>query len=99
MGLHAPAASNAPVPLRRARPGDAAPWHADPALSSRAELGEFLDWFERTEPGDDPYRFVGSVPLSRVYEMADEARRRAAFWAELGKTFEERARGSAYLQA
>jgi hypothetical protein len=87
------------APPRRARPADPPTWRADPALTSRADLGELLEWFERTEPGDDPYRYVTSVPLSRVYEMADEARRRATFWNELARAFEARARGTACLRA
>ncbi len=40
----------------------------------------------------DRWKHVGVVPLSRVYEVADEARRRAAFWLGFAETLEGRVR-------
>jgi hypothetical protein len=35
---------------------------------------------------------VGAVPLSRVYEIADEARRRAGFWSRFAEALEGQVR-------
>jgi hypothetical protein len=69
-----------------------ASWRADLALTSGTELGDLVEWLERTDPGDNPYHYVGGVPLSRVYELGDEARRRAAFWTDMARSLEARAR-------
>jgi len=74
-------------------------WRVDLALTSRADLGELVEWLERTDPGDDPYHYVAGVPLSRVYELGDEARRRAAFWTEVARSLETRARRSSRRRA
>ncbi len=36
--------------------------------------------------------YAASVPLSRVYEVSDEARRRALFWAQFAERVESRAK-------
>ena len=82
--------------LPRIPPGPAADWRDDPAMSSCSEMSALLEWLERTEPGDDLVAHVGAAPLSRVYELADEARRRAAFWTAFATALEARARGQAY---
>ena len=82
--------------LPRIPPGPAADWREDPAMSSCPELSALVEWLERTEPGDDLAGRVGAAPLSRVYELADEARRRAAFWTAFATALESRARGRAY---
>ena len=51
----------------------------EPCVDRDAERAAFL---ERTDVGDaDPHLHAESIPLSRAYEIADEARRRASFWA------------------
>ncbi|MBW3668469.1 MAG: ParB/RepB/Spo0J family partition protein [Actinobacteria bacterium] len=77
----------AETPLTVVRPSD------DAALVAVEGGAEFSAWLERTAVAPDDWRTnVESVPLSRVYEIADEARRRAACWLELAEALENRAR-------
>lgn len=82
--------------LPRAPSGPAGDWREDPAMASSPELSDLVEWLERTEPGTELASYAGAVPLSRVYELADEGRRRAAFWTAFATALESRARGRAY---
>jgi ParB-like chromosome segregation protein Spo0J len=70
-------------------------WGRDKALSSGPTCVAFLKWFEATEVADEWSRHVPAVPLSRVYEVADEARRRARLWQEFAEAVEGRVRRGA----
>jgi ParB-like chromosome segregation protein Spo0J len=78
--------------LERKAPGSS-PVRGDPAFTDRDGGQQFVGWFDTTcvEPGD-LYQYVESVPLSRVYEIADEARRRAEFWTRFAVALEGRVR-------
>jgi hypothetical protein len=52
----------------------------------------FARWFERTSMAGEWADFVSGIPISRVYEVADEARRRAAEWLEFASAVETRVR-------
>ncbi len=65
----------------RCREADVEPPSADPAFTSTDEGRDFVAWFEHTAIDDGWIEHVRSVPLSRVYLIADEARRRAAAWS------------------
>lgn len=67
-------------------------WVADAALLSAEEGETFVGWFERTTIKEEWRSFLAGIPLSRVYEVADEARRRAAAWTEFASRIEERVR-------
>jgi ParB-like chromosome segregation protein Spo0J len=69
------------------------PWRGDRAFTDRDDGRQFVDWFDGTsvEQGD-LWRYVDGVPLSRVYEIADEARRRAEFWTRFAVAVEGRVR-------
>ncbi len=41
---------------------------------------------------DDLRTHLGTVPLSRVYQVVDECRRRASTWAQMADALEARAR-------
>jgi ParB-like chromosome segregation protein Spo0J len=57
-------------------------WSSDSACASTPPGRLFASWFDRHAIEDaDPATFVDSVPLSRVYEVIDECRRRSQFWA------------------
>jgi ParB-like chromosome segregation protein Spo0J len=71
----------------------ARPWQDDRALADRDGGAQFVQWFDATAvESADGWEHVGVVPLSRVYEVADEARRRAAFWLGFAETLEGQVR-------
>jgi hypothetical protein len=74
--------------LSRKRRG-AALLGGDRAFTDRDEGRRFVDWFDATCVDDaDLWQHAGAVPRSRVYEIADEARRRAAVWARFAEQLE-----------
>ena len=77
-----------PLPVPASPPPEAS-WKADRALGA-CQDGEFLSWFDRTAIENDQWRWVDTVPLSRVYEVAAEARRRGEAWTCFAKALEAR---------
>ena len=72
-------------------------WQADSAFRSRDDAAEVAEFFERTDTSTvDPEEHSRAVPLSRIYEVADEARRRAAFWLRFADSVENRSRRACY---
>jgi ParB-like chromosome segregation protein Spo0J len=68
-------------------------WSRDSACASTPEGSRFAAWFDRHVVNDeDLWRFPGAVPVSRSYEVIDEAHRRARFWAAFGARLEQRVR-------
>jgi ParB-like chromosome segregation protein Spo0J len=65
-------------------------WVADSALSSMVDGKDFAHWLEQTTIRAEWEGFVDGVPLSRVYEVADEARRRGRAWVEFAERLEAR---------
>lgn len=73
----------------------AAPWKGDAAILSNDDGEDFVAWFDRTAVADDDaWRRLDAVPLSRVYEIADEARRRSTVWMQFARTLEARTSAS-----
>jgi hypothetical protein len=68
-------------------------WEHDSACASSDRPRRFAVWFDRTrlEP-EDLYQQAQNVPLSRIYEVADEARRRSKLWSEFASAVEDRGR-------
>jgi ParB-like chromosome segregation protein Spo0J len=64
----------------------------DPALASTSDGHRFASWFKRTSAVAHWTRYVEAMPLSRIYEVADEARRRADAWSQFAEAVETRAR-------
>jgi ParB-like chromosome segregation protein Spo0J len=65
----------------------------DFAFTSREDGVRFAAWFDRSSvPHGDLWEQVDAVPLSRVYLVADEARRRAKFWEDFAEAVEARTR-------
>ena len=69
-------------------------WLNDSALLATGEGTQFASWFDATKVDGDYLKYVPEVPLSRVYEIADEAHRRSAAWTEIAKALEARTRAS-----
>jgi hypothetical protein len=61
----------------------------DAAFTSTDEGASFAMWFDRTFNGEWS-AYIQSVPLSRVYEIEDEARRRANAWSEFAAALNAR---------
>jgi ParB-like chromosome segregation protein Spo0J len=66
-------------------------WTADPAVLSTQAGAVFARWLARTRL-TDWRKHVAAVPLSRVYEVADEARQRAEHWQQFALALEDRAK-------
>jgi hypothetical protein len=62
----------------------------DDAFVSTDDGRSFVGWFERNTIDDDWRHHVGAVPLSRIYEIADESRRRAAAWNDFANALTTR---------
>lgn len=67
-------------------------WVPDAAVLSTDEGSAFAEWFSRTAVGDDWWQHLATVPLSRVYDVADEARRRAQHWSDFARALEAKSR-------
>ena len=66
-------------------------WYRDRALVSCDGGEDFVEWFERTTVAEPDCRtHVDKVPLSRVYDVADEARRRSDLWMRFARSLEAR---------
>lgn len=74
-----------------ARASGGALWCSDNAFESTPDGLSFVAWFESTAVSTDRPP-VDDVPLSRVYVVADEARRRARFWSDFADSLEQRTR-------
>jgi hypothetical protein len=77
----------APVGVRQ---GVAGVWASDAALRATPSAAAFSAWFSGADVGDEWSKHVAVVPLSRVYEIADEARRRAKCWTRFAEALELR---------
>jgi ParB-like chromosome segregation protein Spo0J len=72
---------------RKRHPGTAL--DRDRAFTDRDDGRQFVDWFEATCIDDaDLWQHGSAIPRSRVYEIADEARRRAAVWTRFAEQLE-----------
>jgi hypothetical protein len=61
----------------------------DRAFAAREGGCEFIQWFDATAvESADVWARIGTVPRSRIYEVADEARRRAHFWSHFADSLE-----------
>jgi len=68
------------------------PLHTEAFMSTTMGRA-FVDWFARTDVRPDDWgNFCPDIPLGRIYEVADEARKRASRWNEFADRVEERAR-------
>ncbi len=91
----APASVEPVEPLPPESPGPAGnsepSWQVDAALASFPHGDDFLAWFERTALHGSDLSWVDTIPLGRVYLVADEARRRSETWLRFARAVEARA--------
>lgn len=65
------------------------------AFSASVQGATFVAWFERhTLAACELDEHVNSVPLSRIYEVIDETRRRIDLWESFATTLAQRTRPS-----
>jgi hypothetical protein len=69
-----------------------ASWIPDAALLACGDGGEFARWFASNRVEEDWHSHVWNIPLGRVYDIVDEARRRAAAWTAFASLLEGRTR-------
>lgn len=84
-----------PIPPKLRRPDipsfehSRAGWAPDHAFDDAAH---FAQWFKESSVDDSDWRaLVAQVPLSRLYEVADEATKRAESWQRFARAISERA--------
>lgn len=70
-------------------------WLRDSSLNSSNHLREFAAWFSRTAISAEWRTYVEELPISRVYEVVDEARSRARCWKEFADECERKAASQA----
>jgi ParB-like chromosome segregation protein Spo0J len=68
-------------------------WETDSALASTDSGKKFIEWFEGLRIDDEWHTYVSDLPRSRLYEISDEARRRARCWTEFAEAVENRVMG------
>jgi ParB-like chromosome segregation protein Spo0J len=72
-------------------------WITDSACQSVPSAAEFAAWFDSGSLALEWTRFVEAVPLSRVYEISDQARAYGAAWRQFAEVLERRSRPGAAL--
>jgi hypothetical protein len=65
-------------------------WRSDPAITSSAHSVDLVGWLERTCVDSTDSEWIEMVPLSRVYLVAEEARRRSKAWLHWAQALEDR---------
>jgi hypothetical protein len=73
--------------------GNRVSWTVDTACSSTRDGQAFASWFDAHSVQDvQPITYASGVPLSRVYDVIDESRRRSEFWAAFAAKLRDRVR-------
>jgi hypothetical protein len=69
---------------------DAIDWASDAALASAPGGDDLLTWMAQTRLDPSDLEWAQSVPLSRVYVLAEESRRRSDLWLQFAQALEAR---------
>lgn len=70
-------------------------WRNDAALRSTSEGSEFARWFQQSAICDEQWEpYVDVLPMSRIYQLIDDARQRVKDWARFADAMEGRVRGA-----
>ncbi len=70
-------------------------WTGDTACRSSDDSADFASWFDAAGTAARWCEYIGAVPLSRIYEVADQARRYAEDWRQFADAVERRSINSA----
>jgi ParB-like chromosome segregation protein Spo0J len=73
-------------------------WMADTACCSAPDAADFAAWFDQAGGITDWQKYVEAVPLSRIYEIADQARAYSEAWRGFAERLEGRSRSAAASQ-
>ena len=66
----------------------------DAAFQASQEYADAASWLAKTTVSIEDYSaHLGRLPLSRIYDVVDECRRRAVAWSAIADCLEARARG------
>ena len=66
-------------------------WSEDSACSSTQDGRDFAEWFDQHRLDDDVLLAMAqAVPISRLYDVIDETRRRKDFWEAFAKELQNR---------
>jgi hypothetical protein len=85
------AAADGPPVVTAARDEPGSPPEGAGDVHRRSRLPEFATWFAARTVDGEWRTHAGAVPLSRVYEVADQARARARAWQAFAQMLERRA--------
>jgi ParB-like chromosome segregation protein Spo0J len=91
VAVSAPPVVESPQAPATKKPAEkSSPWKRDLALISSDDGEDFVVWFDRTTVAEDEcWRYLDVVPMSRIYEVADEARRRSDVWLQFAKSLDK----------
>jgi hypothetical protein len=99
-----PPTGSAVIPIDREHPHGAAPiksevmvdrgeeWKPDIALSTCDSADRLINWLSNSSVVYQWSDFAEEIPLSRIYEVADECRRRSQAWLAFASALEVRAK-------
>jgi hypothetical protein len=86
-------AAGEPVVPHRARQSTVVT--GDAAMTSTESSSDFTNWLEATTIQDGDWSYsIDEIPMGRLYEVADEASRRAESWRRFAAALESRARST-----
>ena len=81
----------APVKLEVRHDANENWWTHDDSLRSADDGLHLLEWLDKSNIADaDWQKRINSVPLSRIYQVAEEARRRSMSWGRFARAVEDR---------
>jgi hypothetical protein len=66
----------------------------DPSFHAREDARQFAEWFEahRLSSNAEWEPFLAAIPISRIYEVSDQARRCRDIWGNFASALEDRVR-------
>jgi hypothetical protein len=66
-------------------------WQRDPVLAADPQTAAFATWFDSRSVSDGDWEdFIDTVPMTRLFQVIDDARRRAESWQRFAGALRER---------